>query len=211
MAVAGRMAVGNAESGQHLFRRQPQQLARRRGGAEDAHGRRAVPAAIHRAGERDAARYVEPQRNRQQQLLAGDAAEAVAHGQSRAQHRDAGMDRAAGVERVVEIQRMPHAGVQQRRLRRRQADAAQQHAAFGQPAPARDHREELVDPRRTAAAEHAAEGVENVAAGGLDGARRQIRIARAANVLGQRPSGIIGHRLLFHRFRCCDITRPGGP
>ena len=55
---------------------------------------------------------------------------------SRAQHRDAGMDRAAGVERVVEIQRMTHAGIQQRGLRRRQADAAQQDAAFLPPAPA---------------------------------------------------------------------------
>ena len=108
----------------------PHQLACCRGGAEDADRRRAMPAAIERARERDAARYVEPQRNRQQQIPPGDAAEAVAHGQSRAQHRDAGMDRAAGVQRVVEIQRMTHAGVQQRRLRRRQADAAQQDAAF---------------------------------------------------------------------------------
>ncbi|HZU91471.1 MAG TPA: glutathione S-transferase family protein [Stellaceae bacterium] len=106
------------------------------------------------------------------------------------------MDRTARIQRVVEIQRMTHAGVQQRRLRRRQADAAQQDAAFRQPAPARDDREEFVDPRGAAAAEHAAKGVENVAAGGFDGACRQIRVAGAANVPGQRPGGVVGHCLL---------------
>src|SRR5207244_3182370 len=81
-------------------------------------------------------------------------------------------------------------------LGRRQPDPAQQDAAFRQPAPARDHRKELVDPRGAAAAEHAAKGIENIAAGGFDGARGQIRVAGAANVLGERPSGIFGHHLL---------------
>ena len=82
------------------------------------------------------------------------------------------MDRAASVERVVEIQSMSHAGVQQRGLRTRQVNAAQQHAAFRQSTPARHHREQLADPRRAAAAEHAAECVEDISAGGFDGARR---------------------------------------
>src|SRR5580704_6738240 len=112
-------------------------------------------------------------------------AEAVADGQRRAQYRDAGVDRAASVERVVEIQRVPHAGIQQRGLWARQADAAQQHAAFRQPTPSRNNREEFTDPGRTAAAEHAAECVEEVTTGGLYGARRQIRIIRAANVPGE--------------------------
>src|SRR3954452_14686310 len=138
-----------------------------------------MPAAIERARQRDTARDIEPQSNRQQKFLSGDSAKAVAYGQSRAKDRDTGMDRAARVQRVVEIQRMPHAGVQQRRLRRWQANAAQQDVAFGQPAPAGYRREQLVDPRRTATAEHAAEGIENVATGGLDGAGGQIRIAPA--------------------------------
>ena len=91
---------------------------------------------------------------------------------------------------------MAHAGIKQRCLWCRQADPAQQDAAFRQPAPARDHRKELVDPRTAASAEHAAKGIENIAAGGFDGARGQIRVAGAANVLGQGPSGIVGHDLL---------------
>ena len=129
-----------------------------------------MPAAIQRTGERDAARYVETERDRQQQVLSGSAAEAVAERKRSAEDRDAGMGRAAGVERVVEIQRMSHAGVEQRSLRGRQAEAAQQHAAFCQSAPARDYCEQLPDPGRTAAAEHAAERVKDVAAGGFDGA-----------------------------------------
>ena len=106
------------------------------------------------------------------------------------------MDRAAGIERVVEIERVAHAGVQQRRLRRRQADPTQQDAAFLTPTPARNHRKELVDPPGAAAAEHAAKGVKNVAAGGFDGARGQIRVVGAAHMLGQRPCSIVGHDLL---------------
>ena len=34
----------------------------------------------------------------------------------RARHRDAGMDRAASIERVVQVQRVPHAGIEQARL-----------------------------------------------------------------------------------------------
>ena len=56
LAVTGRLAVGDAEPGQHLLRRQAQQLACRCGCTEDAHCRRAVPAAVHRTGKRDAAR-----------------------------------------------------------------------------------------------------------------------------------------------------------
>jgi hypothetical protein len=79
---------------------------------------------------------------------------------------------------------------------RRHAGPVNEGAAFLQPAPARDHRKKLVDPRRTAAVEHAAKGVENVASGCFDGARGQIRVAGAANVLGERPGGVVGHRLL---------------
>jgi len=44
----------------------------------------------------------------------------------------------------------------------------------------------------------AAKGIENVAAGGTNGARGQVRIAGAADVLGERPSGIIRHWFFSH-------------
>jgi hypothetical protein len=105
---------------------------------------------------------------------------------------------------------MTHAGIQQRCLWRRQAESAQQDAAFRQPAPARDHRKEVVDPRGAASAQHAAKGIKDIAAGGFDGARGQIRKARAANVLGERPSGIVGHHLLppAPMFRYYLLSRP---
>jgi hypothetical protein len=60
------------------------------------------------------------------------------------------MDRTPGVH-IVEVQRMTHTGVQQRRLWRRQTGVPQQHTAFLTPAPPDDHRRELIDPRRAAA------------------------------------------------------------
>jgi hypothetical protein len=91
---------------------------------------------------------------------------------------------------------MTHAGIQQRCLWRRQTGPAQQDAAFREPAPARDHRKELADPRGAAAAEHAAKRIKDIPADRFDGARGQIRITGAANVLGQGPRGIIGHHVL---------------
>src|SRR6516165_4114442 len=91
---------------------------------------------------------------------------------------------------------MAHAGIQQRRLRRRQAGAPQQDTAFLTPAPPGDHRKELVDPRRAAAAEHTAKSIEDIATRGFDAACRQICIGGAAYVPGEGPSGIVGHRLL---------------
>ena len=81
------------------------------------------------------------------------------------------MDGTPGVQRVVEIQRMTHAGIQQRRLWRRQAGAPQQHTAFLAPAPPGDYRKELIDPRRAAAAEHAAKSIEDIATGGFHSTR----------------------------------------
>jgi hypothetical protein len=126
------------------------------------------------------------------------------------------MDRAAGVERVVEIQRMTHTRVQQCCLGRGQADAAQQHAAFGRSAPARDHGEQLADPGRTAAAEHAAEGVEDIAAGGFDGARGQVGTTGAGDVLRNGPGGIVGradasadHPAPYQQGKGCRHPRSG--
>ena len=66
MAVAGGVTVGDAEGGQHLFRRQADQLARRRRGAEDTDRGGAMPAPVERARERDASRYVQTQGDHQQ-------------------------------------------------------------------------------------------------------------------------------------------------
>jgi len=55
LAIAGGVAVGDAKGSQHLFRRQPDQLACRGRGAEHPHRRGAMPAPVERARERDAA------------------------------------------------------------------------------------------------------------------------------------------------------------
>src|SRR5689334_14470581 len=122
------------------------------------------------------------------------------------------MDGAPGVQRIVEIQRVTHAGIQQRRLWRRQAGTPQQHTAFLTPAPPGDHREELVDPWRAAAAEHAAKRIEDIATGRCDRARRQIRIAGTANVPGENPSGVVSHDLLpcVSIFDVSDLTTWAG-
>ena len=124
MAIAGGVTVGDAEGGQHLFRRQADQFACGRGGAEDPDGRGAMPAPVERARERDAARYVQTERDRQQNITPTyrptGTPEAIAYREDRPQHGNTGMDGTPGVQRVVEIQRMTHAGIQQRRLWRRQ-------------------------------------------------------------------------------------------
>ena len=70
-----------------------------------------------------------------------------------------------GIVRVVEVQRMPHTRVQQGRLGCRQAAAAQQDPALLAPTPVIRHLEQRIDPWRSAATEHAAERVEDIAFG----------------------------------------------
>ncbi|HZU91472.1 MAG TPA: hypothetical protein VE993_19635 [Stellaceae bacterium] len=65
LPIAGRVTVRDAEGGEHLLRGQAQQFARRRRGAEYPDRGRAMPAPVERARQRDAARYVQPQRDRQ--------------------------------------------------------------------------------------------------------------------------------------------------
>jgi hypothetical protein len=109
---AGGVTEGDAKSGQHLFRRQAEEFACGRGGAEHPDRSRAMPAPVERAGERDAARYVQTEPDRQQDITPTDTSEAVAYREDRPQHRNAGVDGTPGVQRVVEIQRMTHAGIQ---------------------------------------------------------------------------------------------------
>jgi len=122
------VTVGDAEGGQHLCRRQANQFACGCGGAEDPDCGGTVPAPVERGRERDAARYVQTERNRQQDITPpdtpSDSRKAIAYREDRPQHGNAGMDGAPSVQGVVEIQRMTHAGVQQRRLWRRQAGAS---------------------------------------------------------------------------------------
>jgi hypothetical protein len=176
LAIAGGVTVGDAEGGQHLFRRQAEQFACGRGGAEHPDRRGAMPAPVERARERDAARYVQTKGDRQQDITPADnptgTLAAIAYREDRPQHGNAGMDGTPGVQRVIEIQRMTHTGIQQCGLWRRQASAPQQHTAFLTPSPPGDHRKELVDPRRAAAAKHAAKRIENIATGRFDRARR---------------------------------------
>ncbi len=68
LAVAGGMAVGDAEGMQRLLCRQPHQFAGRGRGAEHPDRGGTVPAAVQGAGEGDAARYVQAQRHRQQDI-----------------------------------------------------------------------------------------------------------------------------------------------
>ena len=120
------------------------------------------------------------------------------------------MNGTTDIQRVVEIQRMTHAGIQQRCLRRRQADPAQQDAAFGQPAPARDHCEEFVDPGEPLPpsmqpkVSRISRRADSTAFGGKSAQPvRQTRWAR-----GQAASSVI---IFSHRLRCSDITCCRGP
>src|SRR5689334_17919001 len=72
LAIAGRVTIGNSERGEHLFRRQADQLACRRGSAEDPDRRGAMPAPVERARKRDAARYVQTESDRQKDITPTD-------------------------------------------------------------------------------------------------------------------------------------------
>src|SRR3984893_11684889 len=112
LAIAGGVTVGDAKRGQHLFPRQADQLACGRGGAEHPDRSGAMPAPVERARKRDAARYVETQGDRQQDITPTDTPtgtpEAIAYCEDRPQHGNPGMDGTPGVKSVVEIKRMTH-------------------------------------------------------------------------------------------------------
>ena len=108
------------------------------------------------------------------------------------------MDGAAGVQSIVEVERVAHAGVQQGGLRRRKVHSPQQNPALLSPAPTADHRAQLADSRGAAAAEHAAESIENIAAGGFDSGFGEVRVLGAADVLGELPGSVIAHWSLTH-------------
>src|SRR5262249_160550 len=152
---------------------QADQLAGSRGGAEDPDRRGAMPATVESARERDPAGYIETERDRQQDIAPTDntptgTPEAIAQREDRPQHGDAGIDGTPAGERVVEIERVTHGGIQERCLRRRQAGAPQQHSALLASTPPGDYRKEFTDPRRGAAAEHAAQSIEDIPTGGFD-------------------------------------------
>ena len=78
LPIAGRVAIGDAKGGQHLFRRQADQFARGRGRAKDPHRRGAMPTSVQRARKRDAARHIQTQSDRQKDITPTDTPEAVA-------------------------------------------------------------------------------------------------------------------------------------
>ena len=120
LAVPGGLAERDPQRIHHLLHIQAKQLAGSRRGAEHAHRRGAMPTAIERRGEGHAAGHIEPERDRQQQKLARHAAKHVGNRKARGEHRCARMDRTAVIERIVEVERMRHAGIQHGGLRRRQ-------------------------------------------------------------------------------------------
>ena len=102
LPVARRVAVGDAQSVTHLLGVQAQKQARgdRRAEHSDAGG--AVPAAIHRGGQRDPARHVQAQGDGADEAAAVHGADRVRHRQSRGEHGNPRMDGARRVVRVVE-------------------------------------------------------------------------------------------------------------
>ena len=76
------------------------------------------------------------------------------------------MDAATPVVGVIEIQRVPHGGIDPGGLRCRDLGSDQQHATFRRSAPAPQQAEEGVDTRSVAPPEHGAQSVQKVAAAG---------------------------------------------
>ena len=101
------------------------------------------------------------------------------------------------VERVVEIERMRHAGVKQRGLGRRQPKPPQHHLALLRAAPAAHDAREFRDAGLAAAAKQAAECVKDVVAGGSPRGSWQIREAAATDMLRQCPGRVLVHSQTF--------------
>jgi hypothetical protein len=120
------------------------------------------------------------------------------------------MDGTPGIQRVVEIQRMTHAGIQQRCLRRRQADPPQQDAAFSQPAPARDRCKELVNPREPLppSMQPKVSRISRRADSTTFGGKSAQPVRQTCWARGQAASSVI---IFSHRLRCSDITCCRGP
>src|SRR5271166_3855 len=193
LAVAGGLAECDPQRIHHLLDVQSKQLAGSRRGAEHTHCRGAMPTSIDRRGQGDTAGNVEPERNRQQQPFARHAAKHVGYRKACGKDRCAWMDRTAMVERIVEIERMRHAGVQHGGLWCRQPLLPQHHLALRRASPAADDACEFRDAGCSAAAEQTAERVKDVVACGHPGGGKQVRETTTAYVLGQRPSWILDH------------------
>src|ERR1700689_4746634 len=101
------------------------------------------------------------------------------------------MDRPAMVERVVEVERMRHAGVQQGSLGCLQPKLPQHHLALLRAAPAAYDTCEFGNAALAAAAQQAAEGIKDVVARGDPSGGRQVDEAAATHMLRQRPSWIL--------------------
>ena len=101
------------------------------------------------------------------------------------------------IQRVVVVERVGHAGVQRRSLRRGEAGVQQQGVALLPPAPSPGQAQHLGDARLGAAAEQAAERIAEILLGPLDCQQRQVGELRAARVGSQGAGGVLGHRFLL--------------
>ena len=96
LAVPGGLAERDTQRIHHLLHVQAEQLARGRRGAEHAHGRRAMPAAIDCRGKGHAARHIEPECDRQTAASRPDtppSMSAIRQGSRRAPMRPDGSNR----------------------------------------------------------------------------------------------------------------------
>ena len=211
LAVAGGVAVGDAESGQHLFRCQPEQLARRRSGAEDPHRRGAVPAAVHRAGQRDAARHVEPERDRQQQILPGDARRGC---RTPPAPRPTPRRRDGSSRRCRACRRNPARDPCWRSTARPGAPAGGYRAAVRGFPPARPNARSPQRARRSPA--NRCRRACSRRCRGCRGGPNSTALAGKSGKLVRHTCCASAHAgssviVCFHRFRSCDITRFGEP
>ena len=91
--------------------------------------------------------------------------------------------------------------------------SAQQNPAFFPPAPVIGHRIQIVYAGGAAAAEHAAESVEDVAARGVDGGCGQVGECRGADMRGEGEGRVLGHGfgLVYVPFSANPVMAGGDP
>ena len=130
-------------------------------------------------------------------------------GQARGQRRGAWMDIAGAIERIVEIQRMAHGGIDQGCLWRRHLPPKQDEATLLPSTPVLDEPGQLGDTRRDAAPQHGSQGVQDIAFGGDHRLSWKVGEAGATDMLGQNESRIgIHHDLRRQRGQAATTGAP---
>src|SRR2546426_10707948 len=98
------------------------------------------------------------------------------------------MDITSAIERVVEIQRVAHGGIDQGRLWRRHLSPKQDEAALLPSTPVLDEASQLGDARSDASSQHRSQGVQDIAFGGDHRLIWEVGKAGATDMLGQNES-----------------------